>query len=213
VPRLFLSRNIERGHAPRQVSYMSTRLQGEHVQLLRGAFARGSVVWLCDNVGRSRDLAGTTSLLRALQLAGRVLVAVRQAFPSWMRSIWTEIYLCRTCSCHEILRAETPGQVGRDEVRALREEVFVGWRSLQLECCCSDMHRACGRSRLPASKVPLFEKVVAKPVVAAFGSLPLTLSVVIELVNAGKLTEANASCRSYLYEQAVCAWLRSCTCA
>eukprot|EP01047_Picozoa_sp_COSAG01_P020763 COSAG01_NODE_1186_length_11341_cov_3.330635_21_plen_160_part_00 len=157
---------------------MSTRLQGEHVQLLRGAFARGSVVWLCDNVGRCRDLAGTTSLLRALQLAGRVLVAV-----------------------------------GRDEVRALREEVFVGWRSLQLECCCSDTHRACGRSRLPASKVPLFEKVVAKPVVAAFGSLPLTLSVVIELVNAGKLTEANASCRSYLYEQAVCAWLRSCTCA
>eukprot|EP01047_Picozoa_sp_COSAG01_P006649 COSAG01_NODE_243_length_20572_cov_24.956137_21_plen_209_part_00 len=36
--------------------------------------------------------------------------SVRQAFPSWMRSILTEIYLCRTCSCHEILRMETPGQ-------------------------------------------------------------------------------------------------------
>jgi ankyrin repeat protein len=32
-----------------------------------------------------------------------LLMAVRQAFPSWMRSILTEIYLCRTCSCHEIL--------------------------------------------------------------------------------------------------------------
>jgi hypothetical protein len=36
--------------------------------------------------------------------------AVRQAFPSWMRSILTEIGLCRTCSCQEILRMETPGQ-------------------------------------------------------------------------------------------------------
>jgi hypothetical protein len=26
-----------------------------------------------------------------------------------MRSILTEIYLCHTCSCHEILRLETPG--------------------------------------------------------------------------------------------------------
>jgi hypothetical protein len=30
-----------------------------------------------------------------------------------LRSILTEIYLCRTCSCHEILRVETPGQGGR----------------------------------------------------------------------------------------------------
>jgi hypothetical protein len=29
------------------------------------------------------------------------LAPVRQAFPSWMRSVLTEIYLCRTCSCHE----------------------------------------------------------------------------------------------------------------
>ena len=35
---------------------------------------------------------------------------VRQAFPSWMRSISTDIYLCRTCSCQEMLRMETPGQ-------------------------------------------------------------------------------------------------------
>ena len=35
---------------------------------------------------------------------------VRQAFPSMMRSIVADIYLCRTCSCQEILRVETPGQ-------------------------------------------------------------------------------------------------------
>eukprot|EP01047_Picozoa_sp_COSAG01_P055604 COSAG01_NODE_6209_length_3793_cov_40.520032_2_plen_284_part_00 len=34
-------------------------------------------------------------------------VAVRRAFPSFV----TEIYLCHTCSCHEILRVDTPGQV------------------------------------------------------------------------------------------------------
>jgi hypothetical protein len=36
---------------------------------------------------------------------------VHQAFPSMMRSILTEIYLCHACSCQEILRVETPGQV------------------------------------------------------------------------------------------------------
>jgi hypothetical protein len=30
------------------------------------------------------------------------------AFPSCARSVLTEIYLCRACSCHEILRAQTP---------------------------------------------------------------------------------------------------------
>jgi hypothetical protein len=36
---------------------------------------------------------------------------VRQAFPSMMRSILTEIYLCHACSCQEILRVETrPGR-------------------------------------------------------------------------------------------------------
>ena len=28
-----------------------------------------------------------------------------------LRSVLTEIYLCHTCSCHEILKMETPGQV------------------------------------------------------------------------------------------------------
>jgi hypothetical protein len=33
-----------------------------------------------------------------------------------LRSVLTEIYLCHTCSCHERLRMETPGQVGRPPV-------------------------------------------------------------------------------------------------
>ena len=32
-----------------------------------------------------------------------------RAFPSCMRSILTEIYLCRACPCHELSRMETPG--------------------------------------------------------------------------------------------------------
>jgi hypothetical protein len=35
---------------------------------------------------------------------------VRRAFPSCTRSISTEIHLCHTCSYHEILRMDTPGQ-------------------------------------------------------------------------------------------------------
>eukprot|EP01047_Picozoa_sp_COSAG01_P014628 COSAG01_NODE_716_length_14085_cov_18.724010_7_plen_345_part_00 len=31
-------------------------------------------------------------------------------FPSWIRSILTEIYLCHACSCQDILRTETAGQ-------------------------------------------------------------------------------------------------------
>jgi hypothetical protein len=37
--------------------------------------------------------------------------AVSRPFPSWNRSISTEIYLCHACSCQEILRTETAGQV------------------------------------------------------------------------------------------------------
>jgi hypothetical protein len=34
---------------------------------------------------------------------------VSRPFPSWNRSILTEIYLCHACSCQEILRTETAG--------------------------------------------------------------------------------------------------------
>eukprot|EP01047_Picozoa_sp_COSAG01_P005143 COSAG01_NODE_173_length_23099_cov_37.564783_15_plen_108_part_00 len=36
---------------------------------------------------------------------------VSRPFPSWNRSILTEIYLCHACSCQEMLRTETAGQV------------------------------------------------------------------------------------------------------
>eukprot|EP01047_Picozoa_sp_COSAG01_P016029 COSAG01_NODE_811_length_13417_cov_6.641012_1_plen_611_part_00 len=52
--------------------------------------------------------------------------AVRQAFPSMLQSILTEIYRCHTCSCHEILRVETPGQaapIHELECAALRQAV------------------------------------------------------------------------------------------
>jgi galactose mutarotase-like enzyme len=38
-------------------------------------------------------------------------MAVSRPFPSWNRSMLTEICLCHACSCPEILRTETGGQV------------------------------------------------------------------------------------------------------
>jgi hypothetical protein len=35
---------------------------------------------------------------------------VSRPFPSWDRSILTEIYLCHACSCQEMLRTDTAGQ-------------------------------------------------------------------------------------------------------
>jgi hypothetical protein len=50
-----------------------------------------------------------------MESAGTVRYARR--FHPWL-FILTEIYLCHTCSCHEILRVETPGQA-----RGLAERV------------------------------------------------------------------------------------------
>jgi hypothetical protein len=47
--------------------------------------------------------------------------AVSRPFPSWNRSISTEIYLCHACSCQEILRTETAGQVLAQRRRAEEE--------------------------------------------------------------------------------------------
>jgi hypothetical protein len=44
--------------------------------------------------------------------------AVRQAFSSWSRSMLSEIYLCHTCSCQEILRMETRGQARQSHAKA-----------------------------------------------------------------------------------------------
>eukprot|EP01047_Picozoa_sp_COSAG01_P067949 COSAG01_NODE_9708_length_2364_cov_3.562914_2_plen_195_part_00 len=38
------------------------------------------------------------------------VAAVSRPFPSWIRFILAEIYLCHACSCQEILRTETAGQ-------------------------------------------------------------------------------------------------------
>jgi 3'-phosphoadenosine 5'-phosphosulfate synthase len=57
---------------------------------------------------------------------GRTLVS--RPFPSWNRSILTEIYLCHACSCQEILRtAETAGQaiLRRPEIYAHRKEELI----------------------------------------------------------------------------------------
>jgi hypothetical protein len=54
------------------------------------------------------------------------LSLVRQAFPSCVRSILTEIYLCHPWSCPEILRVETPGQAVchcADAVQVVIDEV------------------------------------------------------------------------------------------
>ena len=44
-----------------------------------------------------------------------------RAFPSWNRSMLTEIYLCHACSCQEILRTKRPGRgavsIGMDAMR------------------------------------------------------------------------------------------------
>eukprot|EP01047_Picozoa_sp_COSAG01_P031200 COSAG01_NODE_2204_length_8173_cov_4.803939_4_plen_290_part_00 len=61
-------------------------------------------------------------------------VPVSRPFPSWNRSILTEIYLCRACSCQEILRTETAGQGSHSYAR-------VG-RSQRIKCA------------LPPSRVP-----------------------------------------------------------
>jgi hypothetical protein len=54
----------------------------------------------------------TCSVLSANQGGTSVhgAVSVSRPFPSWNRSILTEIYLCHACSCQEILRTETAGQ-------------------------------------------------------------------------------------------------------
>jgi hypothetical protein len=45
------------------------------------------------------------------------LIFVSRPFPSWNRSMLTEIYLCHACSCQEILRAETAGQGQNDALQ------------------------------------------------------------------------------------------------
>jgi hypothetical protein len=54
-------------------------------------------------------LMGTDEYYASWDVFG-LLRAVSRPFPSWNRSILTDIYLCHACSCQEILRMETAGQ-------------------------------------------------------------------------------------------------------
>jgi hypothetical protein len=45
-----------------------------------------------------------------LASAAAAAAAVGRAFPSWKRSILTEIDLCHACASQEILRMDTPGR-------------------------------------------------------------------------------------------------------
>jgi hypothetical protein len=53
---------------------------------------------------------------------------VRQTFPSLMRSTLAEIYRCRTCSCQEIFRVETPGQGERGHLAVVGLHAVGGRR-------------------------------------------------------------------------------------
>jgi hypothetical protein len=51
---------------------------------------------------------------------------VSRPFPSWNRSILTEIYLCHACTRQEILRTETAGQEEGAGHGAHRRSLWVG---------------------------------------------------------------------------------------
>jgi hypothetical protein len=56
-------------------------------------------------------LSWLNSALAGIPLAAvTAIYVVSRPFPSWNRSILTEIYLCHACSGQEILRTETAGQ-------------------------------------------------------------------------------------------------------
>jgi hypothetical protein len=54
--------------------------------------------------------------------------AVSRPFPSWDRSILTEIYLCHTCSCQEIFRTETAEQAAAKGHTVLYCQEGPGWK-------------------------------------------------------------------------------------
>eukprot|EP01047_Picozoa_sp_COSAG01_P027198 COSAG01_NODE_1786_length_9231_cov_19.575276_9_plen_320_part_00 len=58
--------------------------------------------------------------------------AVSQPFPSWNRSILTEIYLCHARSYQEILRTETAGQAALEKVRPMTAAKWVSKDRLEL---------------------------------------------------------------------------------
>jgi hypothetical protein len=70
---------------------------------------------LCGTLRPSRSRSCRSDFGRswASRMRTPAQTSVRRPFPSWNRSILAEIYLCHACSCQEIWRTETAGQVGR----------------------------------------------------------------------------------------------------
>jgi hypothetical protein len=98
---------------------------------------------ICPRTLSGRAPLGHAQVLR-LSTGGEfvsALSAVRQAFPSGMRVILPEIHLCRTCSCQEILRMETPGQEGAEARLRAAMKAGVGRPSPAINacrgCCCA----------------------------------------------------------------------------
>jgi hypothetical protein len=61
---------------------------------------------------RRYGVGGSSVVQTSWALLALLEAGVSRPFPSWNRSILTEIYLCHACSCQEVLRTETAGQCG-----------------------------------------------------------------------------------------------------
>eukprot|EP01047_Picozoa_sp_COSAG01_P070291 COSAG01_NODE_10611_length_2122_cov_4.310924_2_plen_83_part_00 len=73
-------------------------------------------------------------------------------FPSWSRSMLTEIYLCHACTCHAILRAETAGQalaIDRPRYACVRVQSLATTPDYVMATTEKDLKRIVGASQSP----------------------------------------------------------------
>jgi hypothetical protein len=98
-------------HRPHAGNHRRVRLPQRRLSR-RGCYACRDAQRAARSLAYSVAPSGFWRLFQAVQLLwarGGPREYARRFHP-W-RSTLTEIYLCHTCSCHEILRTETPGQV------------------------------------------------------------------------------------------------------
>jgi hypothetical protein len=82
---------------------------------------------------KSTEAASATFDQLATNLGcGHASAPVRQAFPSLMRSIWTEIYVGHPYSCHEILRVDAWAGRGTGTVHGEQGRAHPGQRERSL---------------------------------------------------------------------------------
>jgi hypothetical protein len=115
--RLFLSRYIEGGHAAGAGTDGTPDPHAGRYVVMKRCAVRSRFSVESKKVG-SLEVEEEVDCVRSrvnpetgqvrLRVEGRLHGWVSWAFRSCMRSIPAEIYLCHACSCHEILRAETP---------------------------------------------------------------------------------------------------------